>query len=36
MKRHPKTTCDVTKYADEYQALKGKSPYANKIITKAK
>ena len=28
--RHPKATCDVTKYADEYYALKGRSPYASK------
>lgn len=25
-----KNNCDVTKYADEYFALKGRSPYANK------
>jgi hypothetical protein len=27
---HPKLGCDVTKYADEYYALKGRSPYASK------
>jgi hypothetical protein len=28
--RHPKFTCDVTAYANEYYALKGRSPYASK------
>lgn len=31
-RRHPKLGCDVTKYADEYSALKGRSPYATKEI----
>jgi hypothetical protein len=30
--RHPKFGCDVTRYADEYYALKGRSPYATKVI----
>lgn len=30
MKKHPKNSCDVTRYADEYQSLKGQSPYASK------
>lgn len=29
-RRCPKIGCDVTKYADEYYALKGRSPYATK------
>lgn len=32
MRRHPKNSCDVTKYTDEYLALKGQSPY---ILKKA-
>ena len=33
-KKHPRQTCDVTRYADEYQSLTGQSPYANKITKK--
>ena len=29
MKKHPINSCDVTRYADEYQALKGKNPYTS-------
>jgi hypothetical protein len=29
-RRSPKVECDVTKYASEYYALKGRSPYATK------
>jgi hypothetical protein len=29
-RRKPRVGCDVTKYADEYYALKGRSPYATK------
>ena len=29
-----KKTCDVTRYADEYFALKGVSPFATKSINK--
>lgn len=37
MKKHPKNSCDVTRYADEYQSLKGQSPYSNKLgASKAK
>ena len=33
-KRIAKKTCDVTKYADEYFAMKGVSPFATKSISK--
>ena len=33
-KRRAKKTCDVTRYADEYFALKGRSPFATKSINK--
>ena len=33
-KRMAKKTCDVTRYADEYFALKGVSPFATKSISK--
>ena len=33
-KRRAKKTCDVTKYADEYYALKGRSAFATKSINK--
>ena len=33
-KRRAKKTCDVTRYADEYFALKGISPFATKSISK--
>lgn len=37
VKKYPKNSCDVTKYADEYQALKGQSPYSGKsVIAKTK
>jgi hypothetical protein len=29
-RRHPKIGCDVTRYADEYYAMKRQSPYAIK------
>ena len=32
--RRAKKTCDVTKYADEYCSLKGRSPFATKEINK--
>jgi hypothetical protein len=31
-RKHPKIGCDVTRYADEYYAMKGKSPYAIREI----
>ena len=30
MKRHPNLGCDVTKYADDYYSMKGRSPYATR------
>ena len=33
-KRMARKTCDVTRYADEYFALKGVSPFATKSISK--
>ena len=33
-KKHPKHTCDVTKYADDYQLLNAQSPFANKAAIK--
>lgn len=33
-RRFPKVGCDVTRYADEYYALKGRSPYSTREIVK--
>lgn len=33
-KKHPRHTCDVTRYADDYMLLKAQSPFANKGIKK--
>ena len=35
-KKHLRHTCDVTRYADDYQLLTAKSPFANKILKKEK
>lgn len=32
LKKYPRYICDVTRYADEYYALKGKSPYATRDV----
>lgn len=32
LKHHPKLSCFETKYANDYYAMKGRSPYASKTI----
>ncbi len=31
LSHHPKLSCTETKYANEYYALKGRSPFSSKI-----
>jgi hypothetical protein len=31
LNHHPKLSCTETKYANEYYALKGRSPFSSKI-----
>ncbi len=33
-RRHPRIGCDVTRYADEYYYLKGRSPFATREVKK--